>query len=120
MKTFATAFVATAACLAGPALAQGKQDFTLVNRTGYTLESVFVSPSSANSWGEDIMGRDVLDDGEDVDISFSRGDRACKWDLKVSYDDKSTAEWDGFDLCKTSKIIIYYDRKKDKTWAEYE
>lgn len=119
MRTFATAF-AIAAGLAAPALAQGKQDFTLVNRTGYTLDQVFVAPSDSDDWGDDVMGRDVLAAGEAVDISFSRRERTCKWDLKVVYDDQSSAEWEGFDLCATHKIIIYYDRKKDETWAKYE
>lgn len=109
-----------ATSIASPALAQGKQDFTLVNKTGYTIDEVYVSPTNSDNWGNDVMGRDVLNANEYVNISFARKEKTCKWDLQVVYDDKETSEWEGFDLCKTSKIILYYNRKKGETWAEYE
>lgn len=106
--------------LVSQAFAQGKQDFDLVNKTGYTIDEVYVSPSKSDDWENDVLGQDVLGDGEGVHIRFSRAAKSCKWDLKVTYDDKSTAEWSGLDLCEVSKVIIHYNRKKDETWAEYE
>ena len=82
--------VAAAALLvvtASTAFADGKQDFDLVNRTGYTIDKVFVSPSNSNDWEDDVLGRDVLDDGEKVHIRFNRAAKSCKWDLKVVYSD---------------------------------
>ena len=38
-------------------------DFKVVNKTGYKIDSVFVSWASNDSWGKDIMGKDALDDG---------------------------------------------------------
>ncbi|WP_245593413.1 hypothetical protein [Azospirillum halopraeferens] len=108
--------------LAAPvgALAQGKQDFSLVNRTGYTISEVYVSPSASNDWEEDVLGRDVLSNGETVHITFSRGTKSCHWDLKVVFDDSEEAEWEKFDLCTVSKISLSYDRNKGTTWADYE
>jgi hypothetical protein len=106
--------------VAGGAFAQGKQDFTIVNKTGYTIAEVYVAPSKSKNWEADVMGTDVLNNNESVDISFSKGDSTCQWDLKVVYDDKTPAEWYGFDLCKISKISLFYNRSQDKTWAEYE
>ncbi|MDD3610059.1 MAG: hypothetical protein PHI49_09950 [Halothiobacillaceae bacterium] len=103
-----------------PAFARDVLDFTLVNRTGYTINEVYVSPISSDAWEEDIMGRDQLANGESVDIHFSKGAKGCKWDLKVTYEDKEEAEWEGFDLCSVSKIVLRYDRKKGETWAEYQ
>lgn len=102
------------------AWAEGKQNFTLKNRTGYTISEVYVSPSKASSWEEDILGRDQMSDGESYEIQFSRKEKPCMWDLKVVYDDGTPAEWEGFNLCEVSTIKIFYDRKKDTTWAEYE
>ncbi len=102
------------------AFAQAKQDFTLVNKTGYTIEEVYVSPSKSSDWQSDVLGDEVMNNGKVVNIHFSRAAKTCKWDLKVVYDDKSTAEWDGFDLCSVSKITIYYDRKNDVTSADAE
>lgn len=106
--------------VAAPALAAGRQNFTLINKTGYTIDQVYVSSTTSKDWEEDILGRDVLENNESVDITFERGESACKWDLKVIYDDQSESEWGGLNLCKISKISLHYDRKKDKTWAVYE
>jgi len=105
----------------GAALAEGKQDFTLVNQTGYRIDKVFVSPTASNDWEEDVLGRDVLDDGESVDITFHRDTPGCKWDLKVVYaDDDSTAVWTGFDICTITKVTIHYNKKTDTTSATTE
>lgn len=111
-----------AAVLTAPSIAsaQAKQNFSLVNRTGYTISEVYVSPAKAKSWEEDILGRDVLPNATTIEISFSRRERACLWDLKVVYDDGESAEWDNFDLCQVSRITISYNRKSGETWAEYD
>ena len=108
--------------LAVPAVstAQGKQDFTLINNTGYQINEVYVSPATSKDWEEDVLGRDTLANREKVDIHFTRAEKTCKWDLKVVYDDGEEAEWDAFDLCTVSSIAIKYDRKSGETSAEYE
>jgi hypothetical protein len=100
-----------------PALA-GDQDFTLVNATGYTISEVYVSPSKAADWEEDVLGRDVLAEGESTEIRFSRSEDTCRWDLKVVYeDDNSSAEWAALDLCEISAVTIRYNRKTGETSA---
>jgi len=108
------------AAVTSPAFAEGKQDFDLVNRTGYTIDKVFVAPSSSDDCQNDVLGRDVLDDRESVHIRFNRAARTCKWDLKVVYSDAETAEWTEFDLCEVSKITIRYNRQSGETSAIYE
>jgi hypothetical protein len=101
--------------------AEAKQDFTLVNKTGYELNAVFVSPGHGDAWGEDVMGRDTLGDGESVHITFKRAEKTCEWDLKVVYTvDDSSAVWHDIDLCSVSKITIRYNKNSDKTTASYE
>ncbi|MBF0295319.1 MAG: argininosuccinate lyase [Magnetococcales bacterium] len=107
--------------LAGTSLAGANQDFTLVNKTGYTLDKVFVSPSHSEDWEDDVLGRETMADGETVPIHFSRGTTTCTWDLKVVYtDDDSSAVWHDIDLCSVSKITIFYNRSSDKTTAKYD
>jgi hypothetical protein len=102
------------------ASAAAKQDFDLVNKTGYAIDEVYVAPSNSDDWEDDILGRDTLPTGQTVHIRFDRANKTCKWDLMVVYTDKETAEWEGFDLCTTSKIIIRYNRKTGETSADYE
>ena len=87
-------------------------DFSLINKTGLTIEEVYVSPSDDDEWGEDVMGRDVLDNDDQVDISFSRGETKCSWDLKVIDADKDAVVWESLDLCKASEITLKYKGKR--------
>lgn len=108
------------AAASGPAFAQAKQDFTLVNSTGYALRALFVAPTKSNSWEDNILGRDILATDEEIEIEFDRGDKTCLWDLRVVYeDDGSNAVWSQIDLCKWSVITIHYDRNADKTYADF-
>jgi hypothetical protein len=104
---------------AGMADENGKQDFTLVNRTGYTISEVYVSPSRANDWQEDVLGDNQLEDGQHVAIHFHRNAHPCHWDLKVVYDDKTSAQWSRFDLCSVSEITVHYNEKSGETSATY-
>ena len=95
-------------CLvAVPALASD-QDFELVNKTGYQIDSVYVGAHSSSQWGSDIMGRDSLSDGEVVNITFPRRTSACSFDIRVAYNDGDEATWDSVNLCKVSKVTLYW------------
>ncbi len=93
-------------------------DFQLVNKTGYAISEVYVSPSKSRSWGKDILGRHVIDDGEAWNLSFPHSKSQCVQDLKIIFeDDNSSVIWDGFDLCEIHKITLIYNRKTDQTSA---
>ncbi|TAN46719.1 MAG: hypothetical protein EPN21_19755 [Methylococcaceae bacterium] len=112
----ALAFVATSS-----AWAAGKQDFTLINKTGYEIDQVYVSAASTSDWEEDILGQDTLGNGERVNINFPRGSRGCKFDLKVVYsDDESEAVWEDIDLCTVEKITIKWNKKSGETSATFD
>ena len=102
--------------------AESRQDFLLINRTGYDISEVYISPAKADDWEEDILGSDdSLDDGEQREIKFHRVGKTCLWDLKVVYDeDDSTAVWHDSNLCEVSKITIKYNRKTDTTSATFD
>jgi hypothetical protein len=119
----ATTLLASAFTMsATPVRAQeARQDFVLVNRTGYDISEVYVSPGKADDWEEDVLGDDELEDGDQTTIRFKRAVKTCLWDLKVVYsDDDSSVVWHDIDLCKISKIAISYNRKTDKTSAVFD
>ncbi len=63
----------------------------------------------------------MLENGNAVNIHFSRNVRSCNWDLKVVYtEDSSKAVWSDIDLCSVEKITIHYDRKSDVTRASFD
>jgi hypothetical protein len=106
--------------LPAPAIAQGKQNFTLVNQTGYDISEVYVSPNNSSDWEEDVLGEDILKNRDDVVIRFHRATEQCLWDMKVVYvDDDSSAIWQDIDLCKVSEVTTHYNRKTDTTSATF-
>lgn len=101
--------------LMASAFAQAKQDFKLINKTGYEISEVYVSASKENNWGDDIMSDDTLN------VSFNNAGKTCLFDIKVVYEeDDSEAIWHDINLCKTEKVTIFYDRKKDETTANFD
>ncbi|ARO54412.1 exported protein of unknown function [Methylorubrum extorquens] len=107
--------LATAALAPNLALAQGKQDFTLVNRTGYQIDEVYVGPVNQSHWGQDVMGKDAIANGDTADITFNGGSNACKWDIKVVYNDGDESEFRGVNLCDVSKVTLFWNRSAGET-----
>lgn len=105
----------------GSASAQSRQDFVLVNKTGYEISKVFVSASKTNDWEEDVLGDDSLEDDESLTVRFRNAGKTCSYDIKVVYEeDDSEAIWAGIDLCKTEKVTIFYNKKTDTTSATFD
>ena len=114
---FALSFAFAAAVWSGPAAASDA-DFKLKNSTGYQIDEVYVSHHSSDNWGDDIMGKDALGDGEAVKITFPHSGSACHFDIKVKYhDDNSTAEWSDVNLCQYETISLFWDAKRQVTRA---
>lgn len=92
---------------AGMAFA-GAQDFVLVNRTGYDIYVVNISPTKTNKWEEDILGSDILENGEEVQVRFGVGNTRY-WDIQAIFEDESSLSWYGIDLLETYRVILRPD-----------
>ena len=85
------AFAAAAALmLAGwtaPRAHASQFELNIQNASGRPIILVYVSPATVRSWGDDVLGRPDLPNGESARISLS--DRAptapCQWDVKFVY-----------------------------------
>jgi len=98
----------------------GDADFTLVNRTGYAIAEVYITPANKNNWGRDRLGRNVLDNGRAKLFTFSDSAN-CMQDIMVVFDDDgSKVVWEDFDLCALNKITLRYNRKTDVVSADVE
>lgn len=87
----------------------GAQDFTLVNNTGVLIHKLFVSPTNTNDWQEDVLGVSQLSSGDSVEITFSGGERATYWDLKVEDTDGNGLYWQHINLKQISTITLNSD-----------
>jgi hypothetical protein len=95
--------------------AQTKLDFVLVNRTGYQIDELYVGPTTSRSWGDDILGEDSLPDKQSVDISFDRNAATCNWDIKVVYNDGDVSEFRNANLCRISRVMLFWNRQAGTT-----
>jgi len=114
----AAALVGNALC-AGAAYA-GDADFTLVNRTGYPIRSIYIAPAKSKTWGNDRLGDGILDSNRQRLIKFSNKAQ-CVQSLNVTFDDDgSEVEWEDFNLCEVNKITLKYNRKTGQVSADEE
>ena len=81
-----------------------RQDFTITNHTGHVIMTLNVSPNNERRWGPDILGRDVLGDGEQAEVTFDRNEDQCSWDIRVTYDDGTNNDLRGVNLCETTEV----------------
>lgn len=95
----------------------GTQDFLLVNETGVEIYSLYISETGNAEWEEDVLGKNVLPDGERLEIEFD-GRSACLWDIMVTDDEDNTVEWTAINLCESSVVVLRCD--EEECWAEYE
>jgi hypothetical protein len=110
---FAVAGIALLGASAAPA---GDQDFTLVNKTGVEIHALHVAPHSSDEWGEDILGKDTLADGDSLEITFGKHDRAHHWDLRIEDEKGNSVTWENLDLMKIEEVTLHL--KDGKAWAD--
>ena len=75
----------------------------IVNDTGKVMEEFYASAVDTDDWEEDILGKDVLADGEEVEIDIDDGSGACKFDFKAVFTDGTERVKRGVNVCSISK-----------------
>lgn len=95
----------------GTALFGGDQDFTLSNKTGFVISSLYAAPIKDRNWGDDILGQDELASGKSLDIAFSGYGKKCRFDLMVKDSDDNEYTVEDINLCEIHKITFTYKNK---------
>lgn len=78
------------------------------NKTGVEIHEVYVSAHSTDEWEEDILGKDTLPTGEEVDIKFSPKEKSDLWDIKVVDGSGNSIVWESLKLTEITDVILYY------------
>ncbi len=94
--------------LTGTAFA-GRQDFTLVNQTGRDIVNLYITPTHSYYWNDDILGVDVLANGESTHIYFNRSETDRYWSMMVTFSDGNDFVYEGIDLFSVSQITLRFD-----------
>ena len=112
------ATVFATALLTAPVALAGEQDFVLVNKTGVEIHNLHIAPHSSDEWGDDILGKDTLDNDDTLQIKFHRTEKAAKWDLKIADSKGNSLTWENLSLLEISKVTLHY--KDGKAWADLD
>ncbi len=110
-KPAATPAPSTAAASPKPSAAPTEgaaKGFTLVNSTGVEIHALYITPSDAKDWQEDILGKDTLPDSDRTEITFSRGEKAPLWDLRIEDAQGNFIEWDDLNLLGLKRVTLLY------------
>lgn len=98
-KTFGIcAAVAATLALVAPASAADRH-VEIVNKTGMALKHFYASVTSTDDWEEDILGRDVLEDGESFDANIDDGSGKCFYDFKGVFENGQYLIQKNIDVC---------------------
>ena len=109
--------VALIALLSNSASA-GDADFTLTNRTGYDIDSVYVVPSKNRDWGVDRLGKDILANGRSRFLAFNKSGNNCIYDMSVGwvgYSEAADSVWENINLCEINTITLRYNAQTKVT-----
>jgi hypothetical protein len=108
MRRLLAGAVLAALLVVGVAVVQAAiQDFTVINKTGFTITALHVSESDNNDWEEDILGADVLPDGKSTNISFhGYSGKACEFDIRIDDEDENQSIVEGINLCETQAVTF--------------
>ncbi len=73
--------------------------FTLNNGTGLIIVEFYASPPNEEEWEEDILGVDVLEDGDSVDITLGDSRPDCDYDFKAVFEDGTDLVHESISVC---------------------
>ena len=59
----------------------------ILNKTGMTMTEFYASNTGMNDWEEDILGEDVLENGDSVKVNIDDGSGKCRFDFKAVFKD---------------------------------
>jgi hypothetical protein len=81
-------------------------NFSLNNWTGTAFQRLYLSPSSAPGWEENVLAGSELQDGDTLDIQFDPKEQNVEWDLRVEGVDGHYAEWKNLKLSEASEVTL--------------
>lgn len=64
-----------------------------------------VAPSSSTNWGADLLGVEVMANGESAEVTFPAGGE-CLFDIRATFEDGAATELRQVNLCETAHVTI--------------
>lgn len=80
----------------------------ITNRTGHTIVYMYVSPGDSKSWEEDVLGSEVLRDGQRQRVNL-RGYSSSIFDIRLVDDDGDSYTFWNVDVSKHDLVVTLDD-----------
>ncbi len=80
------------------------REVTIINKTRVALVEFYASSVGTNDWEEDILGQDILNPGESVDIDIDDGSGACRYDFKGVFKDGDSVVKNRINVCEVGEF----------------
>jgi hypothetical protein len=88
-----------------PPATAADRELAIVNHSKHVVNELYVSPSTADDWGDDKLGDDTLDPGKAFHVKLGRT-RDCEFDVQVVYDDASHEETRKVNVCRSRQVAF--------------
>jgi hypothetical protein len=81
----------------------GDPSFSFINRSGETIQELYVSSTQRDSWGQDRLGRNTLASGQDrwIDLPSNEG---CSVDIRVVFNGGRAQERRNIATCDRAEV----------------
>ena len=96
----------------------GKQDFTIVNKSNYTITGLWVAAADDDDWGENIFEGDPLKKGESDEIVFDKKDNTKFWNFSIKDSSGKTWTWEKKKYNLDNISVITFSYKNGKGWLD--
>ncbi|MBC9034329.1 hypothetical protein IAG41_18220 [Sphingomonas sp. JC676] len=104
---------AAALMIATPAFADD-WDFILINSSGKSIKAIEVSPAGGATWQPNKVDPDMKRDatvkaGGRMTVHFDKAGSQCRYDIKATFTDDTSATWSSINVCDNSYITVKYN-----------
>ena len=99
-------YLAAALILGASAAFAENRVVTFTNTTEFVVNEIYGSNTGADTWEEDVLGEDILQPGQGVDVNFDDGTGYCKFDFKVTFADGDEAVLADINVCEVGEVEI--------------
>ena len=83
----------------------GEREITIVNKAKQAINEAYVSPANADEWGDDRLGDDTIDPGNNFRVRLGRM-RDCGFDVHIVYEDGSKEENLNVNACRNRQVAF--------------
>lgn len=103
-------FALLVALLLTTVAAQAQKNYyvDITNATGFTIMYVYVSPADARNWEEDVLGNDVLLDGDSQRVTLT-GYRSPVFDIQLVDEDGDTYTFWNVNVARQDIVVTLAD-----------